>query len=402
MPVAKNVALQTRCFSSRSGEAPQPTLSRVNDKRPAYRPPVIRLYIASMVGGGSERVCTTLCNGFVSKGLGVELLLVNGLGPYLSRLDSQVRIVDFKVSRGLKALMGVSRHLRCSPSIPTLVFGFNLAAAVVLARRIGLHNSSIIYREASWPKAYIRPWQRFGYRWAIGQVDWIVAQSRAASDELAKLGLPKKNIVVIPNPFVATGDRTERVARFSKDAPLIIGVGRLCAEKRFDRLIRAFFEFRKQCPKARLAILGEGGERPCLEQLIKSLHLAGSVMLPGFVENLSPWYDQASLFAMSSSYEGQPNALIEAIMHNCPVITIVNSGGTIELMRDIGLEDCLVSDESFDLRFADQARRAITMDDSRWQRAREKVARLTDIETVMLKYLDLCEIKTGQTVHARS
>ena len=367
-----------------------------------YRPPVIRLYIASLIGGGSERVCTTLCNGFVSKGFGVELLLVNGFGPYLARLDSGVRIVDYKASRGLHALMGVSRHLRCSPSIPVLVFGFNLGAALVLARRIGLHNSPIIYREGSWPKAYIRPWQRFGYRWAMGQADRVVAQSRAAGDYLAKLGLPKKNIVVIPNPFVATGGRAEQLARFTKDAPLIIGVGRLCSEKCFDRLIRAFFEFRRHCPKARLAILGEGRERPRLEQLIKSLHMASSVMLPGFVENLNPWYEQASLFAMSSSYEGQPNSLIEAIMHNCPVISVVNSGGTVELMRDLGLEDCLVSDESFESRFTDQARRALKMDDSRWQRAREILTRLTDIETVMLKYLELCEIKTDHTIHARS
>ena len=61
----------------------------------------------------------------------MELLLVNGLGPRLGRLDSQVRIVDFKASRGLKGLLRLSKHLRSSSIIPVLVFGFHLGVALL-------------------------------------------------------------------------------------------------------------------------------------------------------------------------------------------------------------------------------------------------------------------------------
>jgi glycosyltransferase involved in cell wall biosynthesis len=161
-------------------------------------------------------------------------------------------------------------------------------------------------------------------------------------------------------------------------------------------LIRAFASFRRQTPNARLVILGEGTERPRLEQLIKSLDLSDGVSLPGFVTDLPPWYERASLFALSSRYEGQPNSLIDAILHERPVICAAGAGGTIELMREAGLEDCLVPDEPFEQRFADHARRILAMDDSRWRTARERLLKLTDVETVQRRYLETCGITAPQ------
>jgi glycosyltransferase involved in cell wall biosynthesis len=173
-------------------------------------------------------------------------------------------------------------------------------------------------------------------------------------------------------------------------------VGRLAPEKRFDRLIRAFAVFRRQVPNARLVILGEGAERPRLEHLINSQDLMDCVELPSFVADLRPWYERASLFALSSRYEGQPNSLIDAILHELPVVCAAGAGGTIELMREAGLEDCLISDDRFEELFADHARRILAMDDSHWCNARERLMKLTDFETVQRRYLETCGITANQ------
>jgi len=354
------------------------------------------MYIASLAGGGSEKVCTELGNGFASQGLDVELLLVNASGPYLARVDPRVRVVDFKASRGLMALRGVSRHLRSSPSVPVLVFGFNLGVALLLAKRMGWHKSPVVYREGSSPKWNIKRSQQWGYRWAIRQADKVIAQSRSVQEELVHFGLPGEKIVVIPNPCQTAITLARPPACEPKEAPLILGVGRLAPEKRFDRLIRAFAGFRRQVPDAHLAILGEGSERPRLEQLIESLDLMECVTLPGFIAELRPWYERASLYALSSRYEGQPNSLIDAILLGRPVICAAGAGGTNELMREAGLEDCLVSDEPFEQLFADHARRILAMDGSRWRSARERLTKLTDVETVQRRYLEACGVTVNQ------
>jgi glycosyltransferase involved in cell wall biosynthesis len=368
----------------------------LNEENSPHGSPIIRLYIASLAGGGSERVCTDLANGFVDQGLAVELLLVNAFGPYLARLDSRVRVADFKASRGLKALRRVSRHLHTSPTIPVLVFGFNLGVTLLLAKRLGLHKSPVVYREGSSPQSNIKRSQQWAYRWAIGRADKVIAQSKSIYEELVQLGLPGEIIMVIPNPARPAATLPQPPAREPKEAPLVLGIGRLAPEKGFDRLIRAFAVFRSQATNARLAILGEGTERARLERLIGSHGLTHCVTLPGFVTDLRPWYERASLFALSSRYEGQPNSLIDAILHECPVVCAAGRGGTIQLMREAGLEECLVSDDPFELLFADQARRVLAMDDSRWHNARERLMKLTDAGTVQQRYLEACGITANQ------
>src|SRR6266404_5075628 len=143
------------------------TSDNMNEENPPDGPPVIRLYIASLTGGGSEKVCSELCNGFAAQGARVELLLVNAFGPYLGRLDSRVRVVDFKASRAIKALPRVSKHLRSSPKLPVLVFGFNLGFALLLARGMGWHKAPVIYREGNSPRWNVKQSHRWAYRWVI-------------------------------------------------------------------------------------------------------------------------------------------------------------------------------------------------------------------------------------------
>lgn len=363
--------------------------------RPA-KPQIIRMYIASLAGGGSERVCVELCNGFVSRGVKVELLLVNAFGPYLDQLDQRVRLVDFKASRGLKALLPVSRLLRSAPRIPVLVFGFNLGFSILLARSMGWHHAPVIYREGSAPKCYLKQPKKFAYSWTIRQADKVIAQSTTAREELVGFGMRRESIQIIPNPQRRPGLPVGKHQRLPNAAPLVLAVGRLAPEKGFDRLIRGFQRLHAAIPGARLAILGEGLQRARLEQLTKELDLKECVSLPGFMTNIDSWYQRASLFVLSSHHEGQPNVLIEAILGECPVVCAAGQGGTVELMRDVGLADCIVADARFEQLFSEQARRVLDLDTTRWQSAREKLAALTDSETVVQQYLNVCEVAAGQ------
>ncbi len=84
---------------------------------------------------------------------------------------------------------------------------------------------------------------------------------------------------------------------------------------------------------ARLLILGTGPERPALEALIRQLDLEHDVSLAGFVTNPYAYMARASLFVLSSKWEGLPGVLIEALCCGAPVISTDCPSGPREILR---------------------------------------------------------------------
>jgi len=113
----------------------------------------------------------------------------------------------------------------------------------------------------------------------------------------------------------------------------MLGVGRMTPQKDFPTLIRAFAEVRRQRP-ARLIILGEGEERPGLENLIGELGLADDVALPGFRDDAIAYMACSALFVLSSAWEGLPTVLIEALAAGTRVVSTECPSGPREILQD--------------------------------------------------------------------
>jgi glycosyltransferase involved in cell wall biosynthesis len=356
----------------------------------------MRLFIDSLEAGGSERVCFHLCNRWAEQGLSVELLLLRLTGPFLERLNPKVTVRDFNSSRAWKSFWAVSRYLRTAREVPVLVFGFHLAVGLLAARQLGWHRAPLVYREGSSPRANIKPSRHWAYRWIISSADKVIAQNRSAQRELESLGVPSRKIVLVPNPCSLNGlQRPEPEQRRLVNNPLILAVGRLAPEKGFDRLIGAFARLHRRNPAAQLVILGEGLERHQLTQLIARLGLEGAVSLPGFVADLASWYRKASLFVVSSRYEGQPNALMDAILHECPTLCVQGKGGAADLMEDCGLSRFVVAEAEFEQSFDRHAQDVLTAKPECWVQAREKVLELANPDKVIAQYLAACSVPTA-------
>ncbi|GHJ29448.1 glycosyl transferase [Streptomyces hygroscopicus subsp. sporocinereus] len=112
-----------------------------------------------------------------------------------------------------------------------------------------------------------------------------VAVSAAVADRLRDLGVPNPRIHLVPNGIDARHFHFEPAARAAARARLGIpdrafvvgGVGRLVADKRFDTAVRAV----AGVPDARLLLVGDGPERPVLEDLAARLGVADRVRLLG-------------------------------------------------------------------------------------------------------------------------
>ena len=189
------------------------------------------------------------------------------------------------------------------------------------------------------------------------RADAIVSVSDGVGDDLAAVaGLARSAIATIYNPVVFPElDRlaTEPLAHpwLGQDQPpLLIAVGRLEPQKDFATLIAAFARLRAHGP-ARLVILGEGSQRDALVHRAQTLGVASDVAFPGWVDNPYAWMSRASLFVLSSVWEGLGNVLIEAMACGCPVVATdcphgpreILDGGRVGRLVSVGDADALSS-----------------------------------------------------------
>ncbi|QEM80773.1 glycosyltransferase [Halomonas binhaiensis] len=112
--------------------------------------------------------------------------------------------------------------------------------------------------------------------------------------------------VVLAHPPAAPLYQENSLFRF-------IALGRLSPEKRFDRMIGALAKIARKYPSAILIICGSGPLKKKLSQLAKRLGVSERVIFLGQVSNPYPLLAKADACVMSSDYEGQPMALLEAL-----------------------------------------------------------------------------------------
>jgi glycosyltransferase involved in cell wall biosynthesis len=115
---------------------------------------------------------------------------------------------------------------------------------------------------------------------------------------------------------------------------LLISVGRLVPQKGYDLLIGAFQSSLFQHDDWKLVVLGEGKDRASLEALVLERGLDRQVSLPGIVKSIEEWYRIASLFILTSRYEGTPNAALEAMANEIPILITNTCGEMPNIVQD--------------------------------------------------------------------
>jgi glycosyltransferase involved in cell wall biosynthesis len=175
--------------------------------------------------------------------------------------------------------------------------------------------------------------RNFAYKWATK----IIVQTKRIYEELPSEIKSKASI--ISNPFLT------QKSIISYDSCNIVVAGRLEFEKGFDFLIQSFKKISDDFREWSLIIWGEGSERKNLESLIHQEGLNGRVRLPGKTKDIFQEMAKASIFVLSSRFEGMPNALGEAMSMGLSVVSTDCPTGPRELI-DHGKNGLLVQNES--------------------------------------------------------
>lgn len=117
------------------------------------------------------------------------------------------------------------------------------------------------------------------------------------------------------------------------DEILIANIGRLSPEKGQAAFLASAREILRDHDRTRFVLIGIGPDRRVLEKLVEGGELAGKVVFAGYRDDMATVYNELDLVVQSSSTEGMPNVVIEALLMEVPVIA-TDVGGTREVLQD--------------------------------------------------------------------
>lgn len=289
--------------------------------------------LPNLAAGGAERVVTLLSREMVSRGTAVDIfLMLNGIVKYdvpdgvnVINMDGQL-LTRFKRIRQMRAYF--KQEQQKNKSVVVIPFhdsclNHALAAAVGLSIPVIACERNNPYVKGNSRRARLKA--NLPYKLA----SHCVFQTPEAQDYFWPSIQRKSSIIFNPLQIASS-------IRWSGfEGRRIVSVGRLEPQKNQAMLIEAFAQVHAHSPGYTLDIYGEGTLRGKLQELICSLGLENVVFLRGYSSRIHEELAQASLFVLSSDYEGMSNALIEALAIGTPVVSTDHPiGGARAVIRN--------------------------------------------------------------------
>jgi len=298
----------------------------------------ICLVIPTLQAGGMERVMSEL-TGFFSGESGVDVhLVLYGKGRTIFYdLPENVKVYtpDWafdnkkRLRSTIRTLLFLRKRIKKIKPDSVLSFGEYWNSFVLLAL-LGLKFPVYISDRCS-PEKNLGRLHEFLRRVLYPGAAGIVAQTTKAK-EIFDANKLNKNIRVINNPIRQILKRDSNNSREN----IVLSVGRLIGTKHHDRLIDIF---QKANPGGwRLVIIGDDAIKQNvmegLKKKVKESGLKNVVELTGKVENVDDYYLRSKIFAFTSSSEGFPNVIGEAMSAGLPVISYNCVAGPEDMIND--------------------------------------------------------------------
>ena len=276
----------------------------------AAHAPEVELTIATFVRGGGSNLFLDTAR---QAGIPVEVIPEHGLFDRAVLGALQAAVQRFRPD--ILQTHAVKSH-----------FLARLASLPAMAPWIAFHHGY------TWPALRVRAYNQLD-RWSLPAARKVVTVSQPFRDQLASRGVRVDRIEVIHNSIRADwGDAAREHSRelrerlgIAPDRKVALIVGRLSREKDHVTLLRAIARL-AAISNPHLLIVGEGPERPRIEQEIARLKLADRVIFTGQVHSAEPYYGLADVAVLSSISEGSPNALLEAMAAGVPVVATAVGG----------------------------------------------------------------------------
>jgi len=292
----------------------------------------IAFIISSLGSGGAERVLSLMANYWVQKNYNIIVMTLDNSTPFYL-LEDRIKLEPLSLLKNsVSVFSGIANNIARIKIIrkklieidPDIVISFMTETNIISTIGCRIINKPIIIAErTNYNLLESRVWKslrKLVYRFSNA----LIIQTRYDQKNYSGIS----NTFVINNPL----NLKEMVLNNNREEKNILAVGRLNKQKGFDRLIKAFSNLDHKDWK--LAIIGEGSERNNLEKLIYDLNLEDYISMPGRTTAIEKWYKKSSIFVLSSTIEGFPNVLCEAMAYGCACVSFDCSAGPNEIITD--------------------------------------------------------------------
>jgi glycosyltransferase involved in cell wall biosynthesis len=270
--------------------------------------------------GGSERVTIELANAMVARGYKVLVLTWMGGAKSFYKLDANVELACLFE----KDVPIYTYYLTTLFKYQAKLNHFKPDVVIDVCTAMSLFSVPLHFRK----KYKLISWEHFNTT-----VNWNVITPRLARYLASKFAngvvvltqrdkqsfidkFKPQKIAVIPNPITIEIPRTAKMSNH-----LILAVGRLTYQKGFDLLLNSWKLIFEKYPSWTLAIVGDGEDEMALKQQAKQMGLEGSMRFYPATNKVQEYFSSASLFALSSRFEGLPLVLIEAKAFGLPIVS---------------------------------------------------------------------------------
>ncbi|CAG9621412.1 glycosyltransferase [Sutcliffiella rhizosphaerae] len=310
----------------------------------------ISLFIPVLTYGGAEKVVISLANGLVEKGHKVDLVIIKREGALIKKVSPKVKLVELGANKTFLSIMKLRRYLTSSqPDV--FLSGLDNAniVASIATRMANVNTKHFITLHTNLKQSYKHPRTIFHHfypylmRNLFRRADGFIAVSSCvAKNSGAFLNIPNDIIEVIYNPAIDKNmnemalDAVEHPWLDDSSFFTIVAVGRIFEAKDYPMLLNAFNKVLSFIPNARLIILGDGNKtiKDEMARIISSGKMEHAIDIHGFVDNPYPFIKKASLFVLSSKWEGFGNVLVEALYLGTPVISTACECGPSEILKN--------------------------------------------------------------------
>ena len=295
--------------------------------------------------GGIGRNIVNLTEAFHNFGCRVHLLIDKPKGPYLDLLHPAVKIFHLSTSHPISGILAMSKYLLQHKPDVILTPNVRHTALALRARRFVSHSTQI---HVNVHNTYSKTFQNLSAqkrRKRIKKIsalyprcNGIIPVSNGVAEDLCSLTkLPQETLTTIYNPVVTrkldelAAEPVEHPWFADNKRPIILGVSRIEKTKNLPLLVGAFEQVRQQLP-CRLMLVGDGTQYATIETRTQASPFCEDITLVGHQNNPYNYMKNASLFVLSSSWEGFGNSLVEAMATGTPVVSTDCPNGPREIL----------------------------------------------------------------------